>query len=487
METIGMGRYQWFIFACCGIGWLADNMWIQGIAVILPAVQAEFSVSDTWIGVTISFLFIGMMIGGLLWGLVSDHFGRRPAFIYTLLLGSVFGILCAVTGSFTALLFCILGLGIGVGGNLPVDGALFLEFIPSSRQNLLTLLSCFWPIGQVVASLLGWIFIPRYSCASSAPCDSSRNFGWRLVMAGLGLVSTSFLSLRFLGTRGGLLESPKFLINKQRFKDAVQVVESLSAANGSEIRPLIQPWIDHTLELEHVADASHDLEQAAVSDPPALSRMSAQIRQAYSDSLTHIRELFSHDMALTTTLVWLIWSLISVGYTMFNGFLPKYLGNSGEPNNPISVDEIYRNYVITSIFGIPGSIIAMYTINGSFGRRGTMAVATFGTAASMFLFTLSREPTMQLAASCCTSLLQNVMYGVLYAYTPEVFVSKYRGTATGIAAALGRITGTMAPLLTGQLLRHSLFAPLYVGAAILTAAGVCMARLPIETRGRAAR
>lgn len=41
-------------------------------------------------------------------------------------------------------------LGLGVGGNLPVDGALFLEFLPFASGNLLTMLSVWWPIGQLL-------------------------------------------------------------------------------------------------------------------------------------------------------------------------------------------------------------------------------------------------------------------------------------------------------------------------------------------------
>jgi hypothetical protein len=47
-------------------------------------------------------------------------------------------------------------LGLGVGGNLPVDGALFLEFLPFASGNLLTMLSVWWPIGNLIA---------RYACS----------------------------------------------------------------------------------------------------------------------------------------------------------------------------------------------------------------------------------------------------------------------------------------------------------------------------------
>lgn len=49
----------------------------------------------------------------------------------------------SVCGLFSAM-------GVGVGGNLPVDGALFLEFLPFASGNLLTMLSVWWPVGQLI-------------------------------------------------------------------------------------------------------------------------------------------------------------------------------------------------------------------------------------------------------------------------------------------------------------------------------------------------
>ena len=43
---------------------------------------------------------------------------------------------------------------IGVGGNLPVDSAVFLEFVPATHQWLLTVLSIWWAIGNLAASLV---------------------------------------------------------------------------------------------------------------------------------------------------------------------------------------------------------------------------------------------------------------------------------------------------------------------------------------------
>lgn len=109
------------------------------------------------------------------------------------------------------------------GGNLPVDGMLFLEFIPGANQYLLTLLSVFWSIGQLFASLIAWAFIANYSCADNetnvpsiraanptyTACLKENNMGWRYTFYTLGAVTFVLFVARFFFFR--LPESPKYL------------------------------------------------------------------------------------------------------------------------------------------------------------------------------------------------------------------------------------------------------------------------------------
>ena len=90
---------------------------------------------------------------------------RRLAWNATLVVGGVFGIVAGASPNFESLCFFVSLIGFGVGGNLPVDGTLFIEFIPGKHQYLLTLLSIWWAVGQVVASLIAWVFQANYGCA----------------------------------------------------------------------------------------------------------------------------------------------------------------------------------------------------------------------------------------------------------------------------------------------------------------------------------
>lgn len=136
----------------------SSSLWMQGLALVLPQLTPEFGVSSSTVRYTTMITYIGLSFGSTFWGIASDIIGRRPAFNITLFLCGLFGTLVALGPSWavTCILFALMGLG--VGGNLPVDGALFLEFLPFESNKLLTLLSVWWPVGQLIASIrmLSW-------------------------------------------------------------------------------------------------------------------------------------------------------------------------------------------------------------------------------------------------------------------------------------------------------------------------------------------
>ena len=125
------------------------------MALSLPSLSTEFGLSETSVRYTTMILYVGMGVGSVGWGLLSDIFGRRITFNSTLFITGFFGVLISLgpTWAITAILFALMG--VGVGGNLPVDGALFLEFLPAGDNKLLTLLSAWWPIGQLAAAIGG--------------------------------------------------------------------------------------------------------------------------------------------------------------------------------------------------------------------------------------------------------------------------------------------------------------------------------------------
>src|SRR5205814_7141060 len=89
-QHIGMGKYQWKLFALCGFGWVtnkilafidvqaADNLWLQGVAIILPQVGKEFNPPHpTFLTLAV---YVGLIIGVAFWGVGADLMGRQLAF-----------------------------------------------------------------------------------------------------------------------------------------------------------------------------------------------------------------------------------------------------------------------------------------------------------------------------------------------------------------------------------------------------------------------
>lgn len=66
-----------------------------------------------------------------MWGLLVDIIGRKWCFNITCLLASVFGLIFAAPSNFGALCFICALIGLGVGGNIPIDATITLEFLPT--------------------------------------------------------------------------------------------------------------------------------------------------------------------------------------------------------------------------------------------------------------------------------------------------------------------------------------------------------------------
>ncbi|KAJ3799869.1 MFS general substrate transporter [Lentinula aff. detonsa] len=483
---IGFGRYQWQLFILTGMGWAADDIWLQGVAIILP--QIELELKPVRVEYATMALFAGLILGASTWGVLADLIGRRLSFNITLFIAGVFGIAAGAANSFTTLAALIACLGFGVGGNLPVDGAIFLENIPRSHQWLLTLLSVWWALGQLLASLIAWPLIGNFSCASATICTKANNMGWRYNFYTLGGITFLMWFLRYFIFN--LQESPKYLLAKGRDEDALKVLQHIAHINGK------------TLSLTLAQLQAVTGENIVTKTPGPMSNWQIIKRSFSSFSLSHVKPLFStRRLATNTSLTIALWGLIGLAYPLFNGFITLYL-TTHVSDASSSVSTTYRNYVIISILGVPGSVIACFVVDWSRksqsrfslgGRKLTMAVSTALTGIFLFLFTTSTKEADILAYSCVTSLTQNAMYGVLYAYTPEVFPAPHRGTGDALCSAFNRMTGILAPAIkivttpaSGDASQATANGPIFVAASLFLVSAILMVLLPIETAGKAA-
>ena len=75
--SMGFGKFQIYLLAYAGMGWIAEAMEMMLLSFIGPAVQVEWGLSSNKESMITSVVFVGMLIGSYSWGIVSDKFGRR--------------------------------------------------------------------------------------------------------------------------------------------------------------------------------------------------------------------------------------------------------------------------------------------------------------------------------------------------------------------------------------------------------------------------
>jgi MFS family permease len=118
----------------------------------------------------------------------------------------------------------------GGGGNLILDTAVYLEFLPGKYQWSLTFMAAWWGVGQMIASLVAWPFMANFSCETIENCTTANNAGWRYTFYTLGGFVSILSVLRMLVIR--LKESPKWLLSQNRDEEVIETIQEIAKAAG---------------------------------------------------------------------------------------------------------------------------------------------------------------------------------------------------------------------------------------------------------------
>jgi len=288
-----------------------------------------------------------------------------------------------------------------------------------------------------------------------------------IIMGGIALM---MFILRFFCFT--LYESPKFLMGRGQDSEAVRVVHEVARRNGKPCSLTLQ---DLT-----VCENESGVYQNTTS-------RGALARKLESLKLDHVNALFATPkLAFSTSMIMLIWAFIGLGFPLYNAFLPYLLSLRGAQFGETSTYITYRNLLIIAVLGIPGSLLGGILVETPrLGRKGALSISTTLTGVFLFFSTLARNSNELLGWNCAYNLLSNVMYAVLYAYTPEVFETRHRGTGNALTAMANRVFGIMAPVVAMYAnLKTSV--PVYVSGALFIGAGLLCLLLPFESRGKPA-
>lgn len=373
-----------------GLGWALDAMDVGLISFIMAALAVHWDLGPSQTSWLASAGFLGMALGATFGGLLADKFGRRNVFSLTLLIYGLATGASALAGGLTVLIFFRFIVGLGLGAELPVASTLISEFAPRRvRGRMVVILEAFWALGWILAAIIGTFVV------------STGESGWRWALA-LGMLPAAYS----IYVRRGLPESVRFLESKGRHDEAEAIVASFEAA--AEDRPLDDALPDPT-------------------PSPAASIWSPQLRRR-------------------TAALWTIWFCVNLSYYGAFIWIPSLLVADG-----FSLVKSFSFTLIITLAQLPGYAVAAWLIE-LWGRRVTLAVFLFGSAAAAGLYGAAATEALIILAGCLLSFFNLGAWGALYAIGPELYPTSLRGRGTGAAAGFGRLASIAAPLIVPPLL-----------------------------------
>ncbi|KAJ9644448.1 hypothetical protein H2201_007822 [Coniosporium apollinis] len=509
IDSMGMGNYQWYAWGLCGFGYMLDLLWAQAFGLVLSPLQQELGFGPGETGNISTAFSAGLTAGAFVWGILVDIIGRQWAFNLTVLISSIFGLCLGAANSYITFLVLTAFVGFGVGGNIPIDTTITLEFIPQDKRFLLALLSIFQPIGVIVCSAIAYGFIPNYICepdftsADRLPscrvgsfygitepgqpcCRKQDNMGWRYLMYTLGGVTLLVFFLRFVVFT--MYESPKFLVYRGKDAKAADVLQKISRVNKTVCSVTLESF--EALEREH--NSKHGLRSSGVAVlGSGTMQQKASLGEKLRLELSRYGMLFAGwQMTRLTILTWLTYICDFWGFTVAGFYLPQILQLKNAAIS-LSLRYTYRSYMYIYAPGIAGVLLGslMYGVP-RIGRKWTMVISSGLMGASIFVFSTVNNQASNVGLTIMEYFFQSMFNAVLYGWTPEAFPAPIRGTACGVASFWGRLFGIVSPLIAQHLYARTaeggtgdINAVLYLAGGVTLGCVVTTALLPSKMVG----
>jgi benzoate transport len=156
-----VGSFPNKALAASAIGYAMDGFDLLILGFMLRAISAELHLTPPQAGSLITWTLIGAVAGGILFGILSDYYGRVRVLTWTILLFAAFTGLCAFAQGYWDLLIYRTIAGLGLGGEFGIGMALVAEAWPAQkRARGCTYVALGWQAGVLVAALVTPLLLP---------------------------------------------------------------------------------------------------------------------------------------------------------------------------------------------------------------------------------------------------------------------------------------------------------------------------------------
>jgi MFS family permease len=414
LDRLPWSRFHWRVVIALGITWVLDGLEVTLAGSLAGAIaeSPSLGMGPREIGLAASAYLVGAVTGALLFGWLTDRWGRRKLFFITLLLYMAASIATGLSWDFWSFAFFRMLTGAGIGGEYAAVNSAIQELIPARRRGTtdLAVNGTFWG-GAAIGALSAIVVLD--------PAVIDPEWGWRLAF-----IVGGALALIVLLMRRALPESPRWLMLHGRPGEAERVMAAIERDVAAEHGPL--PPLEYgpvrLVRRGHadMADVLHTM--LRVFPRRSVLCITLMACQAFCYNALG----FTYALVLTT-----FYGVPAreVGWYM----LPFALGNLCGPLllGPL-FDSLGRRPMITATYGLSGVLMAVVAV--AFGEGWLSAWQQTGAWAGIFFF-----------ASAAAS--------AAYLTVGESFPLEMRAIAIAVFFAFGTAVGGVAgPALFGVLI-----------------------------------
>jgi MFS transporter, OCT family, solute carrier family 22 (organic cation transporter), member 4/5 len=398
------------------------NSWIYDHSTFESSTVTEWDLvcDKAWLRATADSLFmIGVMVGSLFFGWMSDEYGRKKTFFASLVIQVVFGMLAGIAPEYITFSIARMIVGATTSGVFLVLYVIAMEMVgPNYRLFAGVVIQMFFSVGYVLTAAFAYFFT-----------------SWRDLQIYLTLFGVLFFTYWWL-----IPESTRWLISQNRIDEAKNLIGKAAKYNKVTVPADV---------LENLVDKPTEVQAMENTHKPS------------------VIDLFRYpNLRRKTMLIFFNWFVIS----------GTYYGLSWNTNN--LGGNALLNFVISGAIELPAYIFLLLTLN-KWGRKSILAGSMI-LAGAVLLTTMvipQNYDWLVITLTMLGKMAITASYGTIYIFSTEQFPTVIRNVGLGAASTSARIGGILAPycLLLADIWRPL---PLMAFGALAFAGGLLSLMLP---------